>query len=341
MVRIKGGLWMKPMRLFSLVFMLIGLFLVSWSVSASTVVELEFRDAPVSDVFQVLGEIEGLNVLIDPSVRGTVSFSLKNLTVVEALDLVTRATGYGYQIMANTLVVATNERLRTEFQNTDFSFVMLDYVTVDAARQLLGIITPNVRYFTDSVQNLVILYGVASDIAFAQTVLKQYDAIHEQAKRDEEQRLALEMPKPVQPVVAVVDAEEVSVKASAESQEVLKPSFIHVQFANGAELLAVLERMYANRTFGWDEQLRLLSGQTTQAEWKMVKELVTLQDLPRLEIKGISQGASRALVLVEYKGRTEILEIGQALDGWVLTAVRQRQVEFQLADRSITVDIRR
>ena len=45
-------------------------------------VDMEFRDAPLVDVFQVLGGMGGLNVLVDPSVSGTVSFYL-NLGVHE------------------------------------------------------------------------------------------------------------------------------------------------------------------------------------------------------------------------------------------------------------------
>lgn len=79
---------------------------------ANQVVNMEFQQAPLVDVFQILGQLGGYNVLVDPSVSGQVSFSLKDLSVEEALDLVTRTTGYRYQIIGNTMVVASQQRLK-------------------------------------------------------------------------------------------------------------------------------------------------------------------------------------------------------------------------------------
>lgn len=59
-------------------------------------VNMEFKQAPLVDVFQILGQLGGYNVLVDPSVSGQVSFVLNDLPVEEALDLVTRTTGFRY-----------------------------------------------------------------------------------------------------------------------------------------------------------------------------------------------------------------------------------------------------
>ena len=61
---------------------------------AQHLLDMEFKGAPLVDVFQILGEIGGYNVLVDPSVKGHVSFYLKELTLDEALDLVARTTGF-------------------------------------------------------------------------------------------------------------------------------------------------------------------------------------------------------------------------------------------------------
>ena len=64
---------------------------------------MEFSNAPLADVFHILGELAGYNVLIDPSVSGTVSFYLRDQPIATALDLVSRTTGYSYHIVEQHL----------------------------------------------------------------------------------------------------------------------------------------------------------------------------------------------------------------------------------------------
>ncbi len=110
----------RGMLAVALIFMLLA---ASLSAAAAEMVNMEFKQAPLVDVFQILGQLGGgYNVLVDPSVTGQVTFALSNLTVEEALDLVTRTTGYRYKLVGNTLVIGSDQRLRTEFGKEDFRF---------------------------------------------------------------------------------------------------------------------------------------------------------------------------------------------------------------------------
>lgn len=144
---------------------------------AQTVVDMDFKEAPLSDVFQVLGELAGYNVLIDPSVTGTISFYLKDMTVTEALDLLIQATGYDYRIVNNTMVVASQARLAERFQSNDSAFVALKNVSAADASRLLGIVAPGVKTYIDSELNILVLFGAAADLDFARQVLEKYDSI--------------------------------------------------------------------------------------------------------------------------------------------------------------------
>src|SRR5690625_3209470 len=60
-----------------------------WSgAEAETVIDLAFDEASLPKVFQSLADAAGLNVLVDPSVSGTVSFKLRDIPVKEAIELV-------------------------------------------------------------------------------------------------------------------------------------------------------------------------------------------------------------------------------------------------------------
>ena len=65
-------------------------------VLASPLVNMEFKEAPLVDVFQILGR-SGLERTSGPILQGNVSFVLRDLTVQEALDLVA-PTGYRYKL---------------------------------------------------------------------------------------------------------------------------------------------------------------------------------------------------------------------------------------------------
>ena len=64
-------------------------------------IDMEFRDAPVGDVYHVLGELAGLNVLVDASVKGTISLYLKELTIESALELISKLQVFAMLLKKN------------------------------------------------------------------------------------------------------------------------------------------------------------------------------------------------------------------------------------------------
>lgn len=284
------------------------LLTTSLSAVANRVVDMEFKEAPLVDVFQILGEIGGLNVLVDPSVSGNVSFYLKDLTVEEALDLVTRSTGFRYEIVGNTLIVATADRLRTEFSDEEIAFVNLQYVTVDNANKLVEEVLPGkISIYTDSERQLVVLYGSAKDLEFAKLLIEEYDK-----------------------------GLPAATKAKAEA-EGLKAHSTPIEYIDGEGILKIVAQRYSSRDFEWDAQLNILTGETTDEEWNFVQTLVDERDIPAFFIKGVVETGERHLVVVDYEGATEMLRTGESLRGWVLQEVVGKQVTFTKGSRQFTV----
>jgi len=283
-------------------------------VLADTLVNMEFKEAPLVDVFQILGEIGGWNVLVDPSVQGTVSFVLKDLSVQEALDLVTRTTGYRYKAVGNTLVVATEARLRTEFSSEDFVFINLNYVDVNSARGLLAMVLPQVRIYGDATRNLLVVYGSPTELEMAKQVIKEYE----------------------NPGMAVQKAVETA--SAPQPEEIpLKTEAIPVSYGDGAAIIRSLAVAFPSRTFHWDAQTRRIIGQALDEEWQVIRSLVWQLDIPNFQLKGIMQAGDRSMALLEYAGSTVLLGEGDSLDGWTLTEVLNRSVKFQQDGREFTV----
>ncbi len=58
-------------------------------------VSLEFKDADIRDVISILSEVSGVNFVIDPEVKGTVTIKLKNVPWRKALDVILKSNGLG------------------------------------------------------------------------------------------------------------------------------------------------------------------------------------------------------------------------------------------------------
>ena len=303
----------------------LAVLLAAAPVFANQVVNMEFQQAPLVDVFQILGQLGGYNVLVDPSVSGDVSFVLNDLTVEEALDLVTRTTGYRYQLVGNTLVVASEARLKTEFGSEDVKFVTVRHVAVQDAQKLVSLMVPGVRTYVDPELDLVILYGVTSDLEVAERVIKDYD--QEGSRR----------PKPA----AAPQTQPAAVQVQTEEKEQLVSGTISLRYAHGAPILEAVRQKYPHREFAWNEQTRMLTGLTTAEEWEEVILLVREFDLPDFVLKGILSSTDQMIALVEYQGRTSMLKLGEELQGWTVEKIESGSVVFAQNSRSFTIRLGR
>lgn len=277
-------------------------------------VNMEFKQAPLVDVFQILGQLGGYNVLVDPSVSGEASFTLNDLQVEEALDLVTRTTGYRYKLLGKTLVIASENRLKSEFGTEDFSFVSIKNVDVQSAKNLVAMIVPSVRTYVDQELDLIVLFGLTTDLSLAEQVIKQYD------------RQGVSLAPVVTTPVLTNDSEE----------DGLNRFLVSVNYADGNRVLELMKRQFPEREFSWDENLRQLTGITTDEEWEMVTTLVTDNDYPDFKVKGILSNKDSTVVLVEHENVTRSLKLGDSLLGWQLTAINDGVMEFSQDDLKFT-----
>ncbi len=76
-------------------------------------VSLDFVDTQVVIVLKALAEQSGANIVTAPSVQGSVSVTLKNVTVQEALDLITKLAGVRYAFVNGTYLIGPPDFMRT------------------------------------------------------------------------------------------------------------------------------------------------------------------------------------------------------------------------------------
>ncbi|MGE3841421.1 MAG: type IV pilus secretin PilQ [Vicinamibacterales bacterium] len=77
-------------------------------------VTLDFQGVDLRAVLRTFSEITGLNIVIDPSVQGTVDVNLRDVPWDQALDIILRANQLGYTVEGNIVRIAPLSKLREE-----------------------------------------------------------------------------------------------------------------------------------------------------------------------------------------------------------------------------------
>jgi type IV pilus assembly protein PilQ len=77
-------------------------------------VSLDFQQADLRAVLRVFAEISGLNIVIDPAVKGTVDVALRDVPWDQALDIILRANKLGYVVDGTVVRIAPLATLSDE-----------------------------------------------------------------------------------------------------------------------------------------------------------------------------------------------------------------------------------
>jgi type II secretory pathway component GspD/PulD (secretin) len=110
---------------------------------------LEFVDAELVDVFQALATQSGVNIAVSGSVKGKTTLRLRNVTLEQAMNIVTRLNGLDYAWVEAAYVVGTPEEVRAmRVSQLRTSVVVLEHVDPQYAQQVLAKLTPDVTVST-------------------------------------------------------------------------------------------------------------------------------------------------------------------------------------------------
>jgi len=139
---------------------------------------LEFVDAELVDVFQALATQSGVNVAVSGSVKGKTTLRLRNVTLEQAMNIVTRLNGLDYAWVEAAYVVGTPEEVRAmRVSDLRTSVVVLQHIRPEYAQEVLSQLTPDVTVSTQKGVRSVLLLGTEPSIAKAQRALAEIDVV--------------------------------------------------------------------------------------------------------------------------------------------------------------------
>ena len=81
-------------------------------------ISVNLKDVDLKDFFRLIHEISGLNVVLDPNVKGTLTIVLDDVPWDQALDIVLKNNDLARQLEGNVLRIATVDTMRKEAEAT-------------------------------------------------------------------------------------------------------------------------------------------------------------------------------------------------------------------------------
>lgn len=161
-------------------------------------ISVNLKDVDLKDFFRLIHEISGLNVVLDPSVRGTVTLVLDEVPWDQALDIVLRNNGLTKEIDGNVLRIATRETLKHEAdQRRDLLKAETDAIETVTVTRVLSyaqagamvltlkkFLTPRGDLYADVRSNTLIIRDIPSSIPKIDNLLRQLDRKSQQVEID-------------------------------------------------------------------------------------------------------------------------------------------------------------
>jgi type IV pilus secretin PilQ/predicted competence protein len=159
-------------------------------------ISVNLKDVDLKDFFRLIHEISGLNVVLDPSVRGTVTLVLDEVPWDQGLDIVLRNNGLSKEIDGNVLRITTQETLRHEAdQRRDLLRAETDAVEPVTVTRVLSyaqanLMMPTVKKFltargdaiADQRSNTLIIRDIPAQIPKIDSLLRQLDRKSQQVE---------------------------------------------------------------------------------------------------------------------------------------------------------------
>ncbi len=139
-------------------------------------ISLEFVDAELVDVFQALAVQSGVNIALSGSVKGKTTLRLRNVTLEQAMNIVTKLNGLDYAWVEAAYVVGTPEEVRTmRMSELRTSVVVLQHIQPEYAQEVLGKLSPEVTVSAQKGVRSILLLGTEASLSKAERALAEID----------------------------------------------------------------------------------------------------------------------------------------------------------------------
>jgi type IV pilus assembly protein PilQ len=96
-------------------------------------VTMDFRDTDVREVFKIIANKIDMGMVIEKSVRGQITLTIKSTQARDALDLISEASGYAWEQRGNNIFVTVAPLLSKKIKA-----FRLNYIDIEEAAKVLS-----------------------------------------------------------------------------------------------------------------------------------------------------------------------------------------------------------
>ncbi len=154
-----------------------------------TKINMDFREADIRDVLQLIADVSGLNIISGEDVEGTVSIKLENVPWDQALDIIMETNGFDKKVMGNVIRVAPaavlaqeeEDRLlaiqkKDELQPLHFKIVPVNYAdAAELQEKIQDILSPRGNVTVDERTNSLLIKDIPKAIEQAINTIRALD----------------------------------------------------------------------------------------------------------------------------------------------------------------------
>jgi len=159
-------------------------------------ISVNLKDVDLRDFFRLIHEISGLNVVVDPAVKGSLTIVLDDVPWDQALDIVLKNNDLDKQLDGNVLRIATKDTLKKEAdQNRELAKAQAEAADVVTTTRVLSYakaedLVPTMKKFlssrgdilADSRSNTLIIRDVPQVLPVLDNLLRQLDRKSQQVE---------------------------------------------------------------------------------------------------------------------------------------------------------------
>lgn len=155
-------------------------------------ITLDIKDADIVDFFRLISDIEGLNIVVDPSVQGTISMKVENVPWDQVFDLALKNNRLAKVIDGNVVRIGTMDAFKAEEQarqelkrarDTTTDIIKINYARAsELVDKLTPLLTESGDIKIDERTNSMVVRDIPERIADVRKLAKALDTAEHQVE---------------------------------------------------------------------------------------------------------------------------------------------------------------
>lgn len=144
-------------------------------------ISLDLKGMEIRDVLRILSQKSGLNIIADNDVKANVTIYIKDVSVMDALDIIALTTNLAYEENGSLIRVMTDREYEMEHgkkfkERTKTEVVHLNYVSASEVSKVVANMKTNIgKIISDDASNTIILIDVPENIEKMKAVILETD----------------------------------------------------------------------------------------------------------------------------------------------------------------------